>query len=230
MCDCATLAGVTDLDTPPSPEQHEPTFRLADMAPRRPRRVSPLVIAVAGLGLVVVIMAAVIVAILAGDRNASPTSATASSASTAAPPTPGNTAPYSPPPATKEVQVPFGETLTLSGSSSEVHYTVNADKTYTKTKYGTKPEKGILYGVKVLVEVIEGSTYACACDFALIATDGTAYEGSGYQVSGGLDAVDLNRGQKAAGVVVFDIPQGAQASARIELREGSNNQGFWTAP
>lgn len=143
------------------------------------------------------------------------------------------TAPWSPPPPT-DISVPFGETLVVTDTAGgEVRYVVTADKVYTQTKYGTKPEKGVLYGVKVSVEVVAGSSYVCACDFALITQDGTAYEGSGFQVKGGLDALDVNRGQKAAGIVVFDIPQGAQAGGRIELREGgrsSKNQGFWTIP
>lgn len=124
----------------------------------------------------------------------------------------------------------FGETLTATGGGDEVHFTVAADRTYTKTKYGTKPKNGVLYGIKVTVEVVDGSAYACACDFAFITVDGTVYEGSGFQVDGGLEAVELNRKQKAAGIVVFDVPAAATKGARIELREGSNNQGFWEVP
>jgi len=137
---------------------------------------------------------------------------------------------YSPPPP-REVSVPFGEMLTLTSSSGdEVHYTVAADRTYTKTKYGTKPKNGILYGIKVTVEVVEGSVYAYAGDVALVSADGTVYEGTGVGVDGGLDGVELNRKQRAAGVVVFDIPPAAAKGARIELREGSTNQGFWEVP
>lgn len=137
---------------------------------------------------------------------------------------------YSPPPP-KEVSVPFGEMLTLTNAGGdEIHYTVTVDRTYTKTKYGTKPKNGVFYGIKVTVEVIEGSTYVYAGDFALVAADGTVYEGSGYPVDGGLDGVDLNRKQKAVGIVVFDIPAAAAQGAKIELREGSANQGFWVVP
>lgn len=184
-------------------------------------------------------MAALIVALIAtvavlatrgSDETASPAAAPTSWQPIFATTTPAAAAPYSPPPP-KEISVPFGETLTLtSGSGDEVHYTVTADRTYTKTKYGTKPKNGVLYGIKATIEVIEGSVYACACDFAFVAADGTVYEGSGVQVDGGLDAVDLNRKQKAVGVVVFDVPAAAVKGAKIELREGTNNQGFWEVP
>jgi len=207
-----------------------PAVSAAD-APQTPKSGHKLLIgATAGLGALVVLLGGT-VAVMAGrgtDRAASPAAASVS-------PTPSYSpvAPYSPP-APQDISVAFGETLVVTDSAGgEVRYVVTADKVYTKTKYGTKPEKGVLYGIKVSVEVVGGTTYVCACDFALIAKDGTAYEGSGYQVDGGLDALDLNRGQKASGVVVFDIPQAAQTGGRIELREGgrsSENQGFWTIP
>jgi hypothetical protein len=205
---------------------------LAPDVPQPPKDGRGLLIGVtAGLGALVVLLGGTIALMASRDtgRAASP------SAPAAVSPTPSYSpaAPYSPPPP-KDISVAFGETLVVTDSAGgEVRYTVTADRVYTKTKYGTKPEKGVLYGVKVSVEVVNGTTYVCACDFALIAKDGTAYEGSAFQVSGGLDALNVNRGQKAAGIVVFDIPQGAQTGGRIELREGgrnSENQGFWTIP
>lgn len=203
---------------------------LTAVAPQPPKRGRGLLIgATAGLGALVVLLGGA-VAVMASrdtDRAAGPTATAAVSPL----PSYSPAAPYSPPPP-QDISVAFGETLVVTDSAGgEVRYVVTADKVYTKTKYGTKPEKGVLYGVKVSVEVIDGTTYVCACDFALIAKDGTAYEGSAFQVSGGLDALDVNRGQKATGIVVFDVPQGAQNGGRIELREGgrsSANQGFWT--
>ncbi len=199
------------------------------LAPAAGPRRSKTPLLVGGLAVLVVVLAGA-VAVLATRGStetpaaAAPTSWTPIFATTTA------AAPYSPPPP-REISVPFGETLTLtSNAGDEVHYTVTADKTYTKTKYGTKPKKGVLYGIKVTVEVIDGSVYAYAGDFALVSADGTVYEGSGFEVEGGLDGVELNRKQKAAGVVVFDCPATAPKGAKIELREGSNNQGFWEVP
>lgn len=143
------------------------------------------------------------------------------------------TAAWSPPPP-QDISVAFGETLRVTDNvGDEIHYTVTADKTYTKTKYGTKPDKGIFYGIKVTIEVVAGSTYVCACDYALIAVDGTAYEGQSVGITGGLDALKVNKGQKAVGVVAFDIPDGAHRGGRVELRDGggsAGNQGFWKIP
>ena len=207
----------------------QPAADLLPAPPPQQRSRTPLLIG--GLVVLVVVLAGT-VAVLA-TRTSGDTSNAAAAASPSWTSIFATTAPaatYSPPPP-REISVPFGEVLTLtSNAGDEVNYTVMADRTYTKTKYGTKPEKGILYGIKVTIEVVDGSTYACACDFALIASDGTVYEGSGFQVNGGLEAVDLNRKQKAAGIVVFDIPAAALKGARIELREGSTNQGFWEVP
>lgn len=246
---CVTLRGVTD--TPPRDipvvfgpaEPPDTTSYMPGGTPVRDaagaiapakRQNTAVVAALAGLGVLVLALGVAIVVLLNRDGTSGHPAAAATQTTTAgAPAAPAVTAtlPWSPPPPT-DVNAAFGDTLRLSSSAGdEVHYTVTADKVYTKTKYGTKPEKGVLYGIKVLIEVVDGTTYACACDFGLIAADGTAYEGSGYQVSGGLEAVDLNRGQKASGVVVFEIPSGAHAGGKIELREGrGSNQAFWMIP
>jgi hypothetical protein len=221
-------------DTPAVPLGHPSTWPVPAPQPpvqaRPPRRV--LIGFTIGLGVLVIALVGTVAAMAGRGGGSSGAPANASVTSTPAP-SYSPAAPWSPPPPT-DISVPFGETLVVTDSGGgEVRYVVTADKVYAKTKYGTKPEKGVLFGVKVAVEVISGSTYVCPCDFALIAKDGTAYEGSGFQVDGGLDALDVNRGQKTAGVVVFDVPDGTQAGGRIELREGgrsSENQGFWTIP
>jgi hypothetical protein len=153
----------------------------------------------------------------------------------------GEPAPWTPPAEPTRAQpttivVKLGETLILTrsglGAADEYHFTLTADKQYTRsTKYGMRPEKGVYFAVKALIEVKTGSTYACACDFALVATDGAVYEpNSGFGFTGALDAVTLNAGQRASGLVVFDLPPAALAGARIELREGlfsSGNEGYW---
>jgi hypothetical protein len=198
-------------------------------AAEMPRRRSKIPLLIGGLTVLVIGLAGA-VAVLATRGSTGTPAAAAPTSWTPIFATTTPAAPYSPPPP-KEISVPFGEVLTLtSNAGDEVHYTVAADRTYTKTKYGTKPKNGLLYGIKVTVEVVEGSVYAYAGDFALVAADGTVYEGSGVQVDGGLDGVDLNRKQKASGVVVFDVPPAAPKGARIELREGSTNQGFWEVP
>lgn len=136
--------------------------------------------------------------------------------------------------------VPLGETLvfTRQGGSvdDEVEYTLTADKTYARAPGSgyLKPRKGVFYAVRATIAVRKGSTYGCACDFALIATDGTVYEpGSGFGFPDALDAATVNTGQKLSGLVVFDIPRGAYAGARVELRPDAfsdGDQGYWTLP
>lgn len=192
-------------------------------------------IVAAAAGLIALVVALGVAVVVLATRQSAPVATAAESSAPS--PTAANTltatARYSPPPP-KDISVPFGETLSVTDSlGGEIHYTVTADKSYAKTKYGTKPKNGVLYGVKVLVEVVAGTTYVCACDFALIAADGTAYEGQSFAIAGGLEALDVNRGQKASGVVVFDIPTDAHKGGRIELREGGRslgNQGFWLVP
>jgi hypothetical protein len=241
-----TLRGVTD--TPPSPQSvpyvpgrlgqeaidggaaGEPQTDSLPPASSPPPRRSKTPLLVGGLAVLVVALAGTVVVLATRTSADAPNAAASPSPSwTSVFATTEPAAAYSPPPP-KEVSAPFGQTLTLSGRTDEVNFTVTADKTYAKTKYGTKPKNGLLYGIKVTVEVIEGSAYACACDFAFVAADGTVYEGTGVSVDGGLDGVELNRKQKAVGIVVFDIPPAAVKGARIELREGSNNQGFWEVP
>lgn len=138
----------------------------------------------------------------------------------------------------KTVVVQLGETLVYTtsgiGSGDEVHYTVAAGKPLTRTNYGSKPEKGVFFSVTATIVAVKGSAYACSCDFALIATDGTAYEPNAtYGFDGALEAAQINAGQKAAGLVVWDLPPTAVQGAKIELRAdlfADGNQGFWQLP
>lgn len=130
--------------------------------------------------------------------------------------------------------VQLGQALTFKSYSSEVVYILNPGPKLTKTKYGTGPDKGSYYALSAAIEVKKGSTYACGCDVALVAKDGTVYEPSaGFGFDGVLEAVTLNAGQKAAGVIVWDLPAAAVAGARIELRANvfaDAGQGYWQLP
>lgn len=135
--------------------------------------------------------------------------------------------------------VQLGQTIVYTaegfGTDDEVHYTLAAaGKTITKTKYGTRPEKGQFYALTAAVNVIKGSAYVYGGDFALVTTDGTVYEATmSHAVDGGLEGVEARTGQKVSGLVVWDIPAGVQAGAKVELRAdfgGGGNQGFWQLP
>lgn len=132
------------------------------------------------------------------------------------------------------VIVALGQTLEFTSGTDEIHYTLTAGPPVTRTEFGTKPDKGQFYALSATIEAKVGTAYACSCDFALVAADGTAYEPDAtYSVKGGFEAVQINTGQKKSGLVVWDIPAGAQARAKIELRASwflAGDQGFWQLP
>jgi hypothetical protein len=137
----------------------------------------------------------------------------------------------------KALTVKLGETLVYTasgfGTDDEVHYTLTAGKAITKTKYGTRPEKGQFFALAAAVNVLKGSAYVYGGDFALVTTDGTVYEANmAHAVDGGLEGVEIRAGQKVSGLVVWDIPAGVQVGAKVELRAGGpgGNQGFWQLP
>jgi hypothetical protein len=73
-------------------------------------------------------------------------------------------------------------------------------------------------------------TYACYCDFAVVAADGSLCEPvwpAGFDQA--TQSVTLNAGEKAGGVVVFDLPSAAADGARVQLRPGWANdvRGTW---
>lgn len=221
----STLGAVTPPQYPTGP------FHLNQMAPppKRGLPVGAIVgIAIGALVLLLCIGGAVAVALNAEPRKPAEPIAAAPTTTTAAP------EPTTP----KTVTVQLGETLIYTssglGSNDEIHYTLAAGKPLTKTKYGSKPEKGIFFSVQATIQAVKGSAYACSCDFALVAKDGTAYEPSvTFGFDGALEAVQINAGQKAAGLVVWDLPAAAIAGARIELRAdlfADGNQGFWQLP
>lgn len=221
--DPSTLSAVT----PPQPPQYPPqyptgAFHMNQMAPPPQRGLSTgailgIVGALVGL---LCIGSAVAVALM---PKSTPRSGTGLSTPQPAQTTKG------------PVTAQLGETLVYKSrlGGDEVQYTLAAGKQLTKTKYGTPPDKGAFFSLTTTIQVVKGSAYACACDFALVAKDGTAYEPSGFGFDGALEAVQLNAGQKAAGLVVWDLPAAAIAGAKIELRAdlfADGNQGFWQLP
>jgi hypothetical protein len=128
--------------------------------------------------------------------------------------------------------VKLGQKITVDGFGGSSEFTVRAGKQHTSAPQSSffKPDNGIFYAAPVEIKAIKGSVYACPCDFALIAKDGTVYEGTiGIGFDNALDPAQLNAGQRTTGVVVFDVPKAALAGGRIELREGLGNQprGYW---
>lgn len=126
----------------------------------------------------------------------------------------------------------LGATLNVKRNfpESEAAYTLVAATAPTKTQFDTRPEIGQFVAYTATVVVKTGSVYACGCSFAMIDSSGNVYEDRGTFFKGGLQAVNLNPGQRASGLVVFDVPKGAVTGWRVELRDGlgSDASGSWT--
>ena len=246
-----TLSGVTGT-VPPNGQHNQPlehdtntwhpqsqpqgAFYLNNLAPSQPRRglSTGAVLGIIGIVVAVILVAAGAAAVFAPPPDTKPAAAASPDADGMGQPE-GAAAP---PPTTKgPLTVQLGETMIYTtsgfGSGDEVHYTLAAGKPVTRTKYGTRPEKGSFFALAATVNVVKGSAYIYGGDFALVAKDGTVYEATmSHAVDGGLEGVEARAGQKVAGLVVWDIPAGVHAGAKVELRAGGpgGNQGFWQLP
>lgn len=128
----------------------------------------------------------------------------------------------------------IGDAITLSGGLGDNRISVTA-KAAKKSSAAPdagwiKPKKGAFLAVTVEIAVVKGKTYACSCDFAVVAADGSLYEPvwpAGFNQA--LQSVTLNVGEKASGVVVFDLPGEAVTGARVQLRPDWANdvRGTW---
>jgi hypothetical protein len=245
-----TVSGVTGTPQPygqhdpySAPQPHDPSggwqqpFHLNQMNPTPPRRklgTGAIIAIVIGSVAVLCIGLAAIGAAVGGGEKPTSTSTSADPDGLGQPQgaAPATTAPRGP------LTVQLGETLVYTaeglGTDDEVHYTLTAGKTITKTKYGSRPEKGQFFSLTAAVNVVKGSAYVYGGDFALVAKDGTVYEATmSHAVDGGLEGVEARTGQKVSGLIVWDIPAGVQVGAKVELRAdfgGGGNQGFWQLP
>ncbi|MDI1462508.1 DUF4352 domain-containing protein, partial [Catellatospora sp. KI3] len=128
-----------------------------------------------------------------------------------------------------------GQTITTSGGlgGNRVSYTVAKAARHTVAPDSSlvRPRKGVFVALTVEVKVLSGKTYACYCDFALVAEDGSLFEPVlPFGFDDGMQSVTLNGGEKAAGVVVFDVPKDALTGLRAQLRPDLANdvRGYWT--
>lgn len=128
----------------------------------------------------------------------------------------------------------LGQTITLTGGVGDNQLSatilrVTTHKAAPDNEW-VRPAKGVFAAVEVEVKVLKGKTYACQCDFALVAADGSLYEPVwpiGF--NSGMQSVTLNSGEKAGGVVVFDVPASAVKGAMVQLRPDWTNdvRGTW---
>jgi hypothetical protein len=83
-----------------------------------------------------------------------------------------------------------------------------------------------------MVTVESGSVYLTDDNFILITTAGREFEPDvSFLFDGGLRGARAGEGQKASGLVVWDIPAGDEAGARVALRLGADTvHGYWQLP
>lgn len=237
--DPSTLGAVTQ-PTPDPTGQYPPQYQQPGyyqpyplQPPQPPRRrgmsTGPILAIAIGSGVLALCLIGGVFAVLAPSDSSSPSASRPGAAETTSVPEPAKTTPAKGPKV-----VPLGQALTFSALGNEVVYILNPGPKLTKTKYGTGPEKGVFFAVSVAVEVKKGSTYACSCDVALVTKDGTVYEPDvSYGFDGALEAVSLNNaGQKAAGLIVWDLPASAIVGARVELRASiwADSDQYWQLP
>ncbi|MEU8003399.1 DUF4352 domain-containing protein [Catellatospora sp. NPDC049111] len=129
----------------------------------------------------------------------------------------------------------LGQSIETSGGlgDNRVAYTVSKLTRHTVAPDSAlvRPKKGVFVAITVEVKVSAGKTYACFCDFALVAADGTLFEPVlPFGFDTGMQSVTLNTGEKAGGVVVFDVPKDAADGLRVQLRPDITNdvRGYWT--
>ncbi|MEV0460649.1 DUF4352 domain-containing protein [Catellatospora methionotrophica] len=130
----------------------------------------------------------------------------------------------------------LGQSIETSGGlgDNRVAYTVSklARHTVAPDSALVRPRKGVFVAITVEVKVSAGKTYACFCDFALVAADGTLFEPVlPFGFDAGMQSVTLNAGEKAGGVVVFDVPKDVTDGVRVQLRPDITNdvRGYWAA-
>lgn len=143
--------------------------------------------------------------------------------------TPDDTAPTAPAKLGDTLQI----TTSLLGSKTTVEYTVKDLKTETSGLLGTAPRNGQYVFVHVTIRVIEGTTYACACNFALQGPDGRIYEETFTLVDKypALTGADLRAGQFTEGWVAFDTTSDAAKTGKIQLKENmlsSDEPVYWS--
>jgi hypothetical protein len=145
------------------------------------------------------------------------------------PATPGSQPPAA---AANPVTVRLGETLRYKAGKISAEYALTPGRPLTLTPSGSRPSRGAFLGLTATVTVESGSVYLTDDNFILITTAGREFEPDvSFLFDGGLRGARAGEGQKVSGLVVWDIPAGEEAGARVALRLGGEAvQGYWQLP
>ncbi|MEV4624606.1 DUF4352 domain-containing protein [Asanoa sp. NPDC049573] len=125
----------------------------------------------------------------------------------------------------RPVKAKLGETITVDSSlfgqgDQVVAFTVAKGRQLKPANEFDDP-KGVYYGVDLTVQVKAGSHFANPSDISLVTADGEVFETTISMHDGLFESADLGKGQKKAGLVVFDVPKAKLKGASIQVKS------FW---
>jgi hypothetical protein len=175
-----------------------------------------------------------------GDSTTAEPATTAPAPKASAPLEPSSTTSTAPVgPVTVKAGTPVNVDVDPGYGSDVTHATITVGNPSSAkaepVEYGMTPENGLYVVVDVAAVVDPGSSGTFSIgegDFHLVAADGTVYETTYADFGPALDYHDLSVGQRAGGKVVFDIPPGKLAGAKVQLDDQYEDYGkplaFWT--
>ena len=130
------------------------------------------------------------------------------------------------------VTVKLGETLPYRSGTISAEYTLTAGRPLTLTPSGSRPSRGFFLGLTASVQVFQGEVYLTDDNFILVTAAGREFEPDvSFLFEGGLRGDRAGAGQLTGGLVVWDIPPGSEAGAKVVLRVGGDGvRGYWQLP
>src|SRR4051794_30318828 len=130
------------------------------------------------------------------------------------------------------VSVRLGDTIVYRARTSSVRFTLSAGAPIAEAPGGPRSTNGSFLALPVTVEVVSGSVFVNEDDFVLVTTARRSFEPDmTFAFQDGIRGTRAATGQKVAGIVVWDLPPGAEIGATVELRLGDDGlQGHWQLP
>jgi len=130
------------------------------------------------------------------------------------------------------VSVRLGDTIVYRARSSSARFTLSAGAPIAEAPAGPRSTNGSFFALPVSVEVVSGPVFVNEDDFVLVTTAGRSFEPDmTFAFQDGLRGTQATSGQKVTGLVVWDLPPGAEVGAKVELRLGDDGlQGHWQLP
>jgi hypothetical protein len=130
------------------------------------------------------------------------------------------------------VSVRLGDTIVYRARKSSANFTLSAGAPIAEAPGGPRPTNGSFFALPVTVEVVSGSVFVIEDDFVLVTPSGRSFEPDmTFAFQDGLHGTRAASGQKVTGLVVWDLPPGAEIGAKVELHLGDDGlQGHWQLP